>query len=134
MPLKYFTSQGQTQHMSPYLHLDPNQVVDISNCKGYLPWKLLNNWLKCKEILASMDYIVTHIFREGNDSIPQFLLYEHARNSDGMLINRSANLNIRSTIVLSGFPSSGANGKPSGSSNRNILQPTYLGAFGMANQ
>ncbi|KAF1883364.1 hypothetical protein Lal_00042254 [Lupinus albus] len=40
----------------------------------------------------------------------------------------------RSTLVLSGFPSSGANGKPSGSSNRNILQPTYLGAFGMANQ
>ncbi|KAF1884383.1 hypothetical protein Lal_00014351 [Lupinus albus] len=38
------------------------------------------------------------------------------------------------THVLSGFPSSGANGKPSGSSNRNILQPTYLGAFGMANQ
>ncbi|KAF1889708.1 hypothetical protein Lal_00025036 [Lupinus albus] len=42
--------------------------------------------------------------------------------------------NIRSTLVLSEFPSSGANGKPSGSSNRNILQPTYLGAFGMANQ
>ncbi|KAF1867862.1 hypothetical protein Lal_00012758 [Lupinus albus] len=40
----------------------------------------------------------------------------------------------QSTHVLSGFPSSGANGKPSGSSNRNILQPTYLGAFGMANQ
>ncbi|KAF1872511.1 hypothetical protein Lal_00016812 [Lupinus albus] len=32
------------------------------------------------------------------------------------------------------FPSSGANGKPSDSSNRNILQPTYLGVFGMANQ
>ncbi|KAF1883247.1 hypothetical protein Lal_00030352 [Lupinus albus] len=42
--------------------------------------------------------------------------------------------NIRSTLVLSEFPSSGANRKPSGSSNRNILQPTYLGAFGMANQ
>ncbi|KAF1867859.1 hypothetical protein Lal_00012755 [Lupinus albus] len=51
-----------------------------------------------------------------------------------VIIKDLAKKNIRSTLVLSEFPSSGANGKPSGSSNRNILQPTYIGVFGMANQ
>ncbi|KAF1880065.1 hypothetical protein Lal_00022194 [Lupinus albus] len=73
--------------------------------------------------------------------LPLLLLKEKRRESES---DRGAQLLVAlrtqlqewciSTLVLSEFPSSGANGKPSGSSNRNILQPTYLGAFGMANQ
>ncbi|KAE9620110.1 putative ribonuclease H-like domain-containing protein [Lupinus albus] len=78
-----------------WLECDSSLVVDISKGKGSPPWMLLNKWLKCRDILASMDYKVTHIFREDNvcadrlanygissncftfwDTIPQFLLYE----------------------------------------------------------
>ncbi|KAF1872828.1 hypothetical protein Lal_00015922 [Lupinus albus] len=86
-----------------WIECDSSLVVDIFNGKGLPPWKLLY-----RELLASMDYKVTHIFREEDvftdrlanfgissncytiwDIIPNFLLHECARNSAGMPIYRS---------------------------------------------
>ncbi|KAF1894302.1 hypothetical protein Lal_00004226 [Lupinus albus] len=43
--------------------------------KGIIPWRLANSWHRCLGWIASMNFKVSHIYREGNacaDSLASF--------------------------------------------------------------
>ncbi|XP_019431610.1 PREDICTED: uncharacterized protein LOC109338761 [Lupinus angustifolius] len=50
--------------MTRWLECDSSLVVDIFKGKHNPPWKLLNNWIKCKATMEDMDCMVSHIYRE----------------------------------------------------------------------
>ena len=48
------------------LELDSSLVVYAFNNKSVIPWRLSNIWENCLHLLSSMNFLVSHIFREGN--------------------------------------------------------------------
>ncbi|XP_019430046.1 PREDICTED: uncharacterized protein LOC109337520, partial [Lupinus angustifolius] len=60
---------------SIWLKCNSSLVVDIFNGKSKVPWKLQARWTICKIHLSSMNFKVSHIYREGNacaDSLAKF--------------------------------------------------------------
>ncbi|XP_019432113.1 PREDICTED: uncharacterized protein LOC109339159 [Lupinus angustifolius] len=49
-----------------WLEVDSILVLQIFKGNSKPPWKLLNDWHRCKKFLDSMNYKITHIYREGN--------------------------------------------------------------------
>lgn len=49
-----------------WLELDSLLVVNAFKNKALVPWRLRNRWDKCLNIVSNMNFIVSHIFREGN--------------------------------------------------------------------
>lgn len=41
-------------------------VVQAFKSQDIVPWQLRNRWSNCLNITSSMNFIVSHIFREGN--------------------------------------------------------------------
>ncbi|XP_019432708.1 PREDICTED: uncharacterized protein LOC109339679 [Lupinus angustifolius] len=54
-----------------WLECDSMIVVDIFYDKAIPPWKLLSKWNHCKKLLSSMNWVATHIYREGNTCADQ---------------------------------------------------------------
>jgi ribonuclease HI len=50
-----------------WLETDSSLVVFAKSSK-IVPWSLKNRWLNCQRLISSMNFIVTHLFREGNDA------------------------------------------------------------------
>jgi len=58
-----------------WLESDSILVVNAFSNKSIVPSHLSNRWLNCMKLLASMNFVVSHIFREGNqcaDSLANF--------------------------------------------------------------
>lgn len=49
-----------------WLELDSAMVVHALNSNSRVPCRLRNRWLNCRILLQSMNYYVSHVFREGN--------------------------------------------------------------------
>ncbi|XP_024626579.1 uncharacterized protein [Medicago truncatula] len=49
-----------------WLELDSAMVVQALNSNSHVPCRLRNRWKNCKIMLRSMNYFVSHVFREGN--------------------------------------------------------------------
>ncbi|XP_019431188.1 PREDICTED: uncharacterized protein LOC109338411 [Lupinus angustifolius] len=88
---------------SIWLESDSALVVEIFKGKAMVPWKLINKWDQCKDLLSSMNCIVSHIYREGNSCadklanhglhhrtftwwnfVPNFLTHDFSRNRMGL--------------------------------------------------
>jgi len=49
-----------------WLELDSAMVVHALNSNSQVPCRLRNRWLNCRTLLQSMNFYVSHVFREGN--------------------------------------------------------------------
>ncbi|KAF1888511.1 hypothetical protein Lal_00011284 [Lupinus albus] len=61
-----------------WLECDFPFVVDIFNEKAKAHWKFLSRWILCKNLILSMIFKVSHIYREGNsyvDKLANFGIY-----------------------------------------------------------
>jgi len=47
--------------------IDSSLVVLAFKYASLIPWSLTNRWNNCNLLLASMNYLVTHIYREGKN-------------------------------------------------------------------
>lgn len=48
------------------LEMDSSLVVQAFSNINLVPWRLKSRWLNCISFTNSVDFMVTHIFREGN--------------------------------------------------------------------
>lgn len=58
-----------------WLESDSMLVVMAFSNDSIVPWHLRNKWFNCKRLLTGMNFMVSHIFREGNqhaDSLANF--------------------------------------------------------------
>lgn len=58
-----------------WLECDSSLVIQAIRNKNLVPWKVRNRWEYCMNITASMNFMATHVFREGNvcaDSLASF--------------------------------------------------------------
>lgn len=86
-----------------WLEYDSKLVVSAFTNPSSVLWRLQNRWNNCLLITANMQFLVSHIFREGNtcadklayfglsvvgsvwwDSIPSFVTEEFFRNRNGL--------------------------------------------------
>lgn len=75
-----------------WLELDSGMVVHALTSKTQVPCKLRNRWMNCKTLLQSMNYYISHVFREGNQcadglaniglSVNQFTIFQAAHTLD----------------------------------------------------
>jgi ribonuclease HI len=49
-----------------WLELDSSLVVNAFHNNSAIPWSLQNRWENCIYLLGSMNFIVSHIYKEGN--------------------------------------------------------------------
>lgn len=49
-----------------WLETDSKLVELVFSNTSLVPWSLRNRWLNCFTLTHSMNFLVTHIFREGN--------------------------------------------------------------------
>jgi len=49
-----------------WIESDSSLVVMAFNNDSMIPCNLRNRWLNCKDFLYHMNFVVTHIYREGN--------------------------------------------------------------------
>lgn len=56
----------QKQWFKLWLETDSQLVVLAFNNSSCVPWRLRNRWENCNNLLISMNFMVTHIYREGN--------------------------------------------------------------------
>ncbi|XP_019433776.1 PREDICTED: uncharacterized protein LOC109340519 [Lupinus angustifolius] len=94
-----------------WIEVDSSMLLDIFSGKSNPPWSLQNDWIKCKEKLHTMNYNITHIFREGNNcadklasfgivsrthtvwnAIPSFIFSDYTMNRLGMPNYRFRNM------------------------------------------
>lgn len=54
------------QWKSLWLESDSALVVNAFKNHSLIPWKLRNRWNNCLHIVRGMNFLVTHVFREGN--------------------------------------------------------------------
>jgi len=50
-----------------WLESDSALVANVFKNKFQVPWKLRNRWDNCTLITSIMNFIVSHVFREGNE-------------------------------------------------------------------
>ncbi|XP_058776768.1 uncharacterized protein LOC131651114 [Vicia villosa] len=86
-----------------WLETDSTAVVKAFNSPHKVPWQVRNRWLNCINIVTNWNFLVSHIFREGNScadalvnheltlpdytffsSIPSFLRADFVKNRLGM--------------------------------------------------
>ncbi|XP_019455095.1 PREDICTED: uncharacterized protein LOC109356219 [Lupinus angustifolius] len=60
---------------SIWLECDSKVVVDIFDGSKSVPWRLSNLMNKCNSTLSSMNFKVTHIFRQGNACADKLATY-----------------------------------------------------------
>ncbi|KAF1891085.1 hypothetical protein Lal_00001224 [Lupinus albus] len=58
-----------------WIECDSTMVVDTFNESINPPWKLWNRWLLCKNLLSSMRFKISHIYRKGNSSADKLANY-----------------------------------------------------------
>jgi len=49
-----------------WLETDSMLVVQAFRNQGIVPWQLRNRWCNCLRITSNMNFLVSHVFREGN--------------------------------------------------------------------
>jgi len=49
-----------------WLEMDSAMAVHALKSNTLIPCRLRNRWINCKQLLSSMNFIVSHIFREDN--------------------------------------------------------------------
>jgi len=49
-----------------WIETDSTLVVMAFKSSSLIPWSLKNIWKNCKLITAGMNFIVSHIYKEGN--------------------------------------------------------------------
>jgi len=49
-----------------WLELDSAMVVHVLNRNSQVPCKLRNRWRNCNQLIKNMNFIVSHVYREGN--------------------------------------------------------------------
>lgn len=54
------------QWLNLWLETDSSLVVHAFKSKNQVPWQIRNRWSNALVIIRSMNFVVTHIFREGN--------------------------------------------------------------------
>jgi len=63
-----------------WLECDSSLVINTINKKSLVPWRLRNRWENCMRITSSMNFLATHVFREGNsyvDTLANLGLFLH---------------------------------------------------------
>lgn len=50
-----------------WLETDSELVVRAFKNNAIIPWHLCNRWLNCMQVISRMNFLVSHIFREGNE-------------------------------------------------------------------
>jgi ribonuclease HI len=50
-----------------WLETDSDLVVRAFKNHAIVPWHLCNRWANCMQIISGMNFLATHIYREGND-------------------------------------------------------------------
>jgi len=55
-----------------WLETDSRLVVQAFKNQDIVPWQLRNRWSNCINITARMNFIISHIFREGNSCADAF--------------------------------------------------------------
>ncbi|XP_019442368.1 PREDICTED: uncharacterized protein LOC109347095 [Lupinus angustifolius] len=58
-----------------WIEVDSMMLLDIFSGKSNPPQNLLNDWIRCKDKLQTMNYTITHIFREGNTCADKLTSY-----------------------------------------------------------
>lgn len=69
--------------MRLWLECDSQLVVQAFNSEGIVPWKLRNRWKNCKILASKMNFIISHVYREGNtcvDKLANFGVDNHGFN------------------------------------------------------
>jgi hypothetical protein len=51
-----------------WIETDSSLLVRAFKSSSIIHWSLIKKWLNCQNLISSMQFIVTHIFREGNES------------------------------------------------------------------
>jgi len=49
-----------------WLETDPKLVVQAFSNQDIVPWQLRNMWSNCIITVSNMNFIISHIYREGN--------------------------------------------------------------------
>jgi ribonuclease HI len=49
-----------------WLETDSKLVVMAFSNDAIVPWNLSNRWFNCKKLISSMNFVVSHVYREGN--------------------------------------------------------------------
>ncbi|WCJ34681.1 hypothetical protein M5689_015975 [Euphorbia peplus] len=50
-----------------WLECDSSYVVSLFRARSWdVPWSVRSDWIRCLQMLSSMNFVVSHIFREGN--------------------------------------------------------------------
>jgi len=52
-----------------WLESDSMLLVMAFSNNDIVPWHLRTKWLKCKKLLFNMHFVLSHIFREGNQCV-----------------------------------------------------------------
>jgi len=88
---------------SIWLETDSHRTVLAFKNPNMVPWSLRNKWLNCSKYVRSMNFLITHIYREGNScadnmanvglalssfvwfpSLPDCIRHNYGRNRLGM--------------------------------------------------
>lgn len=56
----------QFQWSNIWLECDSALVIKAINNRSLVPWRLRNRWENCMRITNSINFLATHVFREGN--------------------------------------------------------------------
>lgn len=62
----------QRDWQSLWLESDSKLVVNALKNITQVPWKLRNRWENCIPVTKNMNFMVSHVFREGNDCADMF--------------------------------------------------------------
>ncbi|CAL0322191.1 unnamed protein product [Lupinus luteus] len=65
-----------------WLETDSTMVLQIFSNKIQLPWRLRNLWYHCMETLRTLNFRISHLFREGNHCADQLANYGVATKLD----------------------------------------------------
>lgn len=56
----------QKQWTNLWLETDSKLVVMAFDNESIVPWSLSNRWYNCRKLLLNMNFMISHIYREGN--------------------------------------------------------------------
>jgi ribonuclease HI len=56
----------QKNWLNLWLETDSKLVVLAFSNEAIIPWNLSNRWFNCKRLLSTMHFVISHIYREGN--------------------------------------------------------------------
>lgn len=63
-----------------WLETESKLVVMAFSNDAIVPWNLSNRWFNCKKLISRMNFVVSHVYREGNqcaDSLANIGLFLH---------------------------------------------------------